>query len=160
MTTPGGYMMSVATTNCGTAGWVTDRTGYRYDRIDPQTGSPWPAMPDCFLQLAGAAADVAGATGAGERSLHESREPPLPRGRKAVGNRRVTPCDPRSPLETADDLARAVITLSNGARVRLGEIATITEATAYRSENQPYRCRPSRRNSGSIQITKMDHVGR
>jgi len=60
MMTPGGYEMSVAMTNCGAAGWVTDRSGYRYDAIDPQTGAPWPAMPDCFLALAIAAAEAAG----------------------------------------------------------------------------------------------------
>src|SRR5438552_10810392 len=51
MTTPGGYVMSVAMTNCGAAGWVTDRIGYRYDRIDPESGLPWPALPNCFLDL-------------------------------------------------------------------------------------------------------------
>ncbi|HEY4890747.1 MAG TPA: alpha-ketoglutarate-dependent dioxygenase AlkB, partial [Reyranella sp.] len=52
MTTPGGFQMSVAMTNCGSAGWVTDRTGYRYDPRDPDSGAPWPAMPDVFLVLA------------------------------------------------------------------------------------------------------------
>jgi alkylated DNA repair protein (DNA oxidative demethylase) len=47
MTTPGGFVMSVAMTNCGAAGWITDRTGYRYDHIDPKSGLPWPALPDC-----------------------------------------------------------------------------------------------------------------
>lgn len=60
MTTPGGFVMSVAMTNCGSAGWVTDRTGYRYDRIDPESGKPWPALPDCFRVLATAAATDAG----------------------------------------------------------------------------------------------------
>ncbi|UDF33125.1 UNVERIFIED_ORG: DNA oxidative demethylase AlkB (plasmid) [Roseateles sp. XES5] len=60
MVTPGGFTMSVAMTNCGAAGWVTDRTGYRYDRTDPQTGLPWPTMPDCFLDLAITAAARAG----------------------------------------------------------------------------------------------------
>jgi alkylated DNA repair protein (DNA oxidative demethylase) len=46
-------------TNCGAAGWVTDRTGYRYDHIDPETGNPWPPMPGCFLDLAVAAASQA-----------------------------------------------------------------------------------------------------
>ena len=46
MVTPGGYAMSVAMTNCGAAGWVTDRRGYRYDPVDPETRRPWPAMPD------------------------------------------------------------------------------------------------------------------
>ncbi|HBQ34027.1 MAG TPA: alpha-ketoglutarate-dependent dioxygenase AlkB, partial [Ochrobactrum anthropi] len=38
MTTPGGYRMSVAMTNCGEFGWITDRTGYRYSTDDPETG--------------------------------------------------------------------------------------------------------------------------
>src|SRR5437868_11609377 len=38
MTTPWGAAMSVAMTNCGEAGWLTDRTGHRYDRVDPETG--------------------------------------------------------------------------------------------------------------------------
>lgn len=60
MVTPGGFMMSVAMTNCGTAGWVTDRTGYRYDRHDPETGRAWPAMPASFLALATTTATQAG----------------------------------------------------------------------------------------------------
>jgi len=60
MVTPGGYTMSVAMTNCGVAGWVTDRTGYRYDARDPETGKLWPPMPDCFLDLAVAVALQAG----------------------------------------------------------------------------------------------------
>jgi len=60
MVTPGGYTMSVAMTNCGAAGWVTDRRGYRYERIDPETGHPWPPMPACFLDLAVTAANEAG----------------------------------------------------------------------------------------------------
>ena len=60
MTTPGGFVMSVAMTNCGTAGWVTDRTGYRYDSNDPDTGKLWPVMPASFLSLARAAATEAG----------------------------------------------------------------------------------------------------
>src|SRR3989441_52300 len=63
MVTPGGYRMSVAMTNCGAAGWVTDRTGYRYDSHDPQTGRPWPAMPDVFADLAAQAAARAGFDG-------------------------------------------------------------------------------------------------
>ena len=42
MVTPGGFQMSVAMTNCGSVGWVTDRTGYRYDPRDPESGAPWP----------------------------------------------------------------------------------------------------------------------
>jgi alkylated DNA repair protein (DNA oxidative demethylase) len=60
MTTPGGYRMSVAMTNCGAAGWITDRSGYRYDAIDPLTGRPWPAMPSAFTDLACSAAATAG----------------------------------------------------------------------------------------------------
>ena len=60
MITPGGWKMSVALTNCGEVGWVTDRTGYRYDAIDPETGSSWPRMPGIFADLAAEAAAAAG----------------------------------------------------------------------------------------------------
>jgi len=63
MITPGGYRMSVAMTNCGSLGWVTDKTGYRYDARDPLTGSAWPAMPESFMRLAAAAATEAGFPG-------------------------------------------------------------------------------------------------
>ena len=62
MVTPGGFTMSVALSSCGTLGWTTDRSGYRYTCNDPQTGQPWPEMPDVFLQLAQAAAQAAGFT--------------------------------------------------------------------------------------------------
>jgi DNA oxidative demethylase len=60
LVTPGGYTMSVAMTNCGRVGWVSDRRGYRYDPVDPDTGAPWPAMPPAFLDLAVSAAAEAG----------------------------------------------------------------------------------------------------
>lgn len=60
MVTPGGFTMSVALSSCGTLGWTTDRNGYRYTRNDPQTGQPWPPMPDAFFELAQAAAREAG----------------------------------------------------------------------------------------------------
>jgi alkylated DNA repair protein (DNA oxidative demethylase) len=63
MSTPGGHQMSVAMTNCGSAGWVTDRSGYRYDGIDPESGKPWPEMPAVFRELAGRAAAEAGFDG-------------------------------------------------------------------------------------------------
>src|SRR5471032_435939 len=63
MTTPGGYRMSVAMTNCGAAGWVADRGGYRYDALDPLSGKRWPTMPDTFFKLAAAAAARAGFAG-------------------------------------------------------------------------------------------------
>jgi alkylated DNA repair protein (DNA oxidative demethylase) len=63
MVTPGGYTMSVAMTNCGTAGWVTDRRGYRYTRDDPESGAPWPPLPAAFESLAVRAAVAAGFAG-------------------------------------------------------------------------------------------------
>ena len=60
MVTPGGYTMSVAMTNCGPYGWSSDRHGYCYAAVDPLTGKPWPAMPECFRQLAQSAAARAG----------------------------------------------------------------------------------------------------
>ena len=62
LVTPGGYIMSVAMTNCGRVGWLSDRTGYRYDSTDPNTRAPWPAMPQSFLDLAVRAAGEAGFT--------------------------------------------------------------------------------------------------
>ncbi|MGK9230724.1 DNA oxidative demethylase AlkB [Inquilinus limosus] len=60
LVTPGGYRMSVAMTNCGRVGWVSDRSGYRYDPIDPIAGRPWPEMPEIFAALADAASIKAG----------------------------------------------------------------------------------------------------
>jgi alkylated DNA repair protein (DNA oxidative demethylase) len=61
--TPGGKRMSVAMTNCGALGWVSDRRGYRYEPLDPQTGAPWPAMPERFAAIARGAAALAGFEG-------------------------------------------------------------------------------------------------
>jgi alkylated DNA repair protein (DNA oxidative demethylase) len=63
MTTARGLRMSVAMTNCGDAGWLSDRSGYRYDAIDPETNRPWPAIPDVFAHLAVRAASTAGFEG-------------------------------------------------------------------------------------------------
>ena len=87
MITPGGRLMSVAMTNCGALGWVSDRAGYRYAPLDPSSGRPWPQMPDVFAELASDAAAAAGFAGfapdvclvnryeAGTRlSLHQDRD--------------------------------------------------------------------------------------
>ncbi|GAA5176516.1 DNA oxidative demethylase AlkB [Niveibacterium umoris] len=58
--TPGGQRMSVAMSNCGPLGWVSDRSGYRYQASDPETGQPWPPMPDVLRDLARSAATLAG----------------------------------------------------------------------------------------------------
>ncbi len=87
LVTPGGFRMSVAMSNCGALGWVSDRSGYRYDANDPDSGRPWPAMPAVFRELAAAAARAGGFEGfapdaclinryqAGTRlSLHQDRD--------------------------------------------------------------------------------------
>jgi DNA oxidative demethylase len=87
MFTPGGHQMSVAMTSCGKVGWVTDRSGYRYDAVDPESGQPWPAMPQVFAQLAEQSAAAAGFTDfspdaclinryapAARMSLHQDRD--------------------------------------------------------------------------------------
>jgi alkylated DNA repair protein (DNA oxidative demethylase) len=42
--------MSVKMTNCGPLGWMTDAAGYRYQAAHPETGRPWPPMPDILLR--------------------------------------------------------------------------------------------------------------
>lgn len=87
MTTPGGKLMSVAMTNCGVLGWVTDASGYRYVALEPRTGLPWPAMPAPFRDLAASAAATCGFPGfepeaclvnlygpAARLSLHQDRD--------------------------------------------------------------------------------------
>ena len=61
--TPGGRVMSVGMSNCGSLGWVSDRTGYRYSSADPLSGQPWPPMPACFADMAMRAAAEAGFEG-------------------------------------------------------------------------------------------------
>jgi alkylated DNA repair protein (DNA oxidative demethylase) len=63
LVTPGGFRMSVAMTNCGELGWVSDRGGYRYDPVDPDSGVRWPALPPAFRALACDAAARAGYPG-------------------------------------------------------------------------------------------------
>ncbi|ULX52390.1 alpha-ketoglutarate-dependent dioxygenase AlkB [Cupriavidus taiwanensis] len=63
MVTPGGLKMSVAMTNCGACGWVSDARGYRYDAVDPLSGQAWPDMPASFRELAASAAAQAGFAG-------------------------------------------------------------------------------------------------
>jgi alkylated DNA repair protein (DNA oxidative demethylase) len=45
-----GKPMSVRMTNCGPLGWVTDERGYRYQPTHPETGEPWPPIPDILLK--------------------------------------------------------------------------------------------------------------
>jgi DNA oxidative demethylase len=61
--TRGGYVMSVAMTNCGRVGWVSDPSGYRYDPVDPDSGARWPPLPETFLRLAQRAAEEGGFPG-------------------------------------------------------------------------------------------------
>jgi alkylated DNA repair protein (DNA oxidative demethylase) len=60
LVTPGGQTMSVAMTNCGPVGWVSDRSGYRYSSRDPMTDRDWPPMPAEFRKLALDAATAGG----------------------------------------------------------------------------------------------------
>lgn len=63
MVTPGGFRMSVAMTNCGGLGWVSDRRGYRYQADDPDHDRPWPLLPPVLRALAVTAATAAGFAG-------------------------------------------------------------------------------------------------
>ncbi len=46
-----GRPFTVRMTNLGPLGWVSDRAGYRYQPSHPETGRPWPAIPDRLLAL-------------------------------------------------------------------------------------------------------------
>lgn len=48
----GGEAMSVFITNAGDVGWMGDAKGYRYDRLHPVTGKPWPRIPQHWLDIA------------------------------------------------------------------------------------------------------------
>lgn len=63
MQVPGGKFMSVAITNAGGWGWISDLQGYRYSAADPQTGKPWPAIPAFLGEQAARAAVLAGYPG-------------------------------------------------------------------------------------------------
>jgi alkylated DNA repair protein (DNA oxidative demethylase) len=60
LVTPGRQTMSVAMTNCGPVGWVSDHSGYRYSSRDPLTDKDWPSMPAEFERLALSAAATCG----------------------------------------------------------------------------------------------------
>lgn len=63
LSTPGGRRLSVASSNCGALGWISDAAGYRYSRCDPCSARPWPALPEPFAELAAQAAARAGFAG-------------------------------------------------------------------------------------------------
>ncbi len=60
LVTPGGSPMSVAMSNCGDLGWVSDAAGFRYQGTDPLTQTQWTAMPQEFREMATSAAEYAG----------------------------------------------------------------------------------------------------
>lgn len=46
-----GRPFSVRMTNLGRLGWVSDRAGYRYQALHPETGKPWPPIPPMVMDL-------------------------------------------------------------------------------------------------------------
>lgn len=60
MVTPYGHLMSVAMSNAGQVGWLSDRKGYSYRATDPITGTFWPEMPSIMQAIATRAAAQAG----------------------------------------------------------------------------------------------------
>jgi alkylated DNA repair protein (DNA oxidative demethylase) len=128
MITPSGHRMSVAMTNCGARGWVSDRTGYRYAPLDPETGQSWPPLPDRFLRLARDAGVQAGFADflpdaclihrylpAARMSLHQDRDErdltapdcvglPRPAGGVSVGGLKRKDPTCRLPLAHGDGL--------------------------------------------------------
>ncbi len=61
-----GKAFSVKMTNCGPLGWVSDQVSYRYQPEHPETGAPWPAMPEALVALWD---DVAGVPAPAEACL-------------------------------------------------------------------------------------------
>jgi alkylated DNA repair protein (DNA oxidative demethylase) len=57
--TPGGLPMRVRMTGLGPLNWITDAAGYRYECRHPETGRPWPAIPQMLLDLWAELADPA-----------------------------------------------------------------------------------------------------
>jgi len=114
MTTPSGHRMSVAMSNCGRVGWVTDQRGYRYVAEDPLTGRPWPEMPACFLQIAGHAAARAGYAAFEPDACLISRYAP---GARLTLHQDRDERDPRAPI-VALSLGLPAIFLFGGARRR------------------------------------------
>ena len=55
---PSGKPMSVSMSNFGPLGWYTDHTGYRYQASHPETGHPWPDIPQVLLDLWAELADA------------------------------------------------------------------------------------------------------
>ncbi|MDF2695758.1 MAG: alpha-ketoglutarate-dependent dioxygenase AlkB [Labilithrix sp.] len=95
MLCPSGHRMSVAMSNCGALGWVSDLTGYRYDANDPESGRPWPAMPDAFLSLAADAAARAGFPAFGPDACLVNRYEP---GARLSLHQDKDECDFRQPI--------------------------------------------------------------
>lgn len=60
MMTPGGHPVAAAMTNCGEWGWTSDARGYAYRDADPETGRPWPPIPEAWRMLVLTAAAQAG----------------------------------------------------------------------------------------------------
>ncbi len=46
-----GRPMSVRMTNCGALGWLSDERGYRYEPVHPETGRPWPPIPEMLIAV-------------------------------------------------------------------------------------------------------------
>ncbi len=44
-----GRPLSVRMSNCGVLGWMSDEAGYRYQPTHPETGRPWPPIPEALL---------------------------------------------------------------------------------------------------------------
>ena len=113
MATPGGLRMSVAMSNCGQLGWVTDTRGYRYVRQDPAGGAPWPAMPPVFLQLARDAAEAAGYPGFAPDACLVNRYVP---GARMALHQDKDECDFTAPIVSVSLGLPATFLFGGGAR--------------------------------------------
>ncbi len=117
-TMPGtGKPFSVAMTNCGQLGWVSDKAGgYRYERIHPDSGAPWPMMPEQAIAVWRA---VSGHTALPEACLINYYDA----GAKLGDHRDRDEADRSAPVVS--------LSLGDSARFRLGGLRRADKVTSF-----------------------------
>jgi alkylated DNA repair protein (DNA oxidative demethylase) len=141
-----GNSMSVRMTNCGPLGWVTDKErGYRYQETHPETGQPWPAIPQMLLDLWDGVADypvppqaclVNYYAGSAKMGLHQDKDeedlsaPVLSVSLGDTGLFRVGGRSRKDPTETFELKSGDVVVLGGEDRLAFHGIDRILQGTS------------------------------